>query len=462
MQIRRKISIIFTALTSVVLIFSSLFIYFFSEYYTKNDFFTRLQEKAYLIADKYFEQDELSKQVYEKIMEKNSKSLPEAFEIVLDTKNPKLVRDSLNKIIPEQIINKLLSGQNVKFNIEEKQCVGLYYPDNQGTFIIIVTAVDKIGIKKQQNLLKILLGIFFGSIVFVYFIGQFYARQVLSPVGHILKNVKKIRATNLKLRLAGNNGADELAELTRMLNQMLDRLEHSFDLQKNFISNASHELKNPLTAILGETEIALSKKRSSEEYIITLNKIAAEAERLDLLTRNLLNLAQADFEISELNHEKIRVDELLWEIKDYFDKTENKNRLVFHISNLPDDPEYLSIYGINNLLKTAIINLIDNACKFSGIQLVDIMLKEDNGYILLTISDKGIGIPENELNNLFQPFFRATNAFSYKGSGIGLSLADKIIKLHGGNIVFSTTTGKGTKVEIRFTALTNISKSHSA
>jgi signal transduction histidine kinase len=90
------------------------------------------------------------------------------------------------------------------------------------------------------------------------------------------------------------------------------------------------------------------------------------------------------------------------------------------------------------------------------------MLKEDNGYILLTISDKGIGIPENELNNLFQPFFRATNAFSYKGSGIGLSLADKIIKLHGGNIVFSTTTGKGTKVEIRFTALTNISKSHSA
>ena len=450
MKLRRKISLTFTAMTSVVLLCSFSFVYLLTQHYTKNDFYNRLQEKADFTAQKYFEEDELSKQVYQEIMEKNAKSLPEAFEIVLDTKYPKIVRDSLNKILPNSLAEKLLKGQNVKFNIDERQGIGLYYPDNQGIFIVVVTAFDKVGLQKQQNLLKVLLAIFFSSIIFMYLMGQFYSRKVFFPVGHILKNVRRINVTNLKLRLLENDGNDELAELTRMLNQMLDRLDHSFDMQTNFISNASHELKNPLTAIIGESEITLSKIRSVEEYISSLNKISSEAERLNFLTRNLLSLAQADFAINETNREEIRVDELLWEIEAYFEKTIYKSRLVIHVSNLPDNAESITVYGIHNLLVIALTNLIDNACKFSGHQLVDVMLKADDKHILLTISDKGIGIPENELVNLFQPFFRASNAYFCRGSGIGLSLAHKIIALHKGNIQFLTNGGKGTSVEVSF------------
>ena len=449
MQIRRKISIIFTVLTSFVLLCTFSFIYFLTYQSTKSDFSVRLQEKADLIAQKYYEEDELSKQLYQRIIEKNSKSLSEAHEITLNINNHRLVYDSLKEILPDKDIKQLLSGHNIKFSVGDKQGAGLYYPDNQGTFIIVVTAIDIIGLQKLQNLLKVLINIFFGSIVLIYLIGILYSRRVLSPIGYILNSVKKIRATNLKLRLKENNGKDELGELTRMFNQMLERLEHSFNMQKNFIHNASHELKNPLTAILGETEISLSRKRTQEEYIEALNKIAIEAEHLDLLTRNLLNLAQADFEISELNHEEIRFDEFLWEIKDYFDKTDYKDRLFFHIVKMPENPKSITIFGISNLLKTSITNLIDNACKFSGHQIVDISLTVDNNTICLTISDKGIGVPENEISNLFQPFFRASNAYSYKGSGIGLSLAQKVIKLHGGVIDFHTSSGKGTIIEVR-------------
>ncbi|MGA2822676.1 MAG: ATP-binding protein [Bacteroidales bacterium] len=455
MKIRRKISVIYSVITTIVLLCFSFFIYFFSGYYVRNDFYGRLEEKAYFIADKYFEEDEMSHKLYEETMEKNSKTLPEANIVILDTKYRKLVSDSLKKVVPEEVANRLIAGHNTKFSIKEKQGVGLFYPDNQGTFIIVVTAIDRVGIRRQQNLLKSLGGILIVSIFFIYFIGQLYARQVLSPISNILKEVKRIRATNLKRRLLESEGTDELSELIRMLNQMLDRLEHSFDMQKNFISNASHELKNPLTAIMGEAEISLSKTRSVDQYINSLLKINDEAERLDIITRNLLNLAQADFEITEQNREEIQLDELLYEIGEYFGKSKYLNRIVFHISDLQGTSKSFTVYGIHNLLQTALTNVLENALKFSMDEPVDVSLKEKNRTIILTVSDKGIGIPENERKDLFQPFFRATNAYTYKGSGIGLALAHKIIRLHGGTIDIHSSPGTGTIVEIQISSLLN-------
>jgi len=450
MQLRLKTTLLFTILSSVVIFFSFAFIYLLSVDYTKRDFYSRLQEKADFIAQKYFEKDELSKQVYDEIMEKNSMSLPEAHEIILDIKNEKLVSDSLTKIIPKRLVEKLLTGHKVQFNYQDNQACGIYYPDNQGTFIIIIYAVDKIGIDKQQHLLKLLLLIFFGSLVFIYFIGIFYSKKIFLPIGHILKNVKTINASNLNQRLKTPDGNDELSDLTLTLNQMLDRLDHAFDLQKTFISNASHELRNPLTAILGETEITLSKERSVKEYILSLSKITSEAERLDLLTRNLLNLAQADFDFTRLERTPIRIDELLWLINDYFEKTKYKGRVKVHLSLLPDDPAKITIYGNDNLLKIALINLLDNACKFSGHHPVETVLEAENDFVTIRITDKGIGIPANELEDIYQPFFRATNAVGITGSGIGLSLTKKIIDIHHGEMKISSSIGKGTQIEIRF------------
>ena len=260
--------------------------------------------------------------------------------------------------------------------------------------------------------------------------------------------MKRIRATNLSLRLKEIDGTDELAELTRTFNQMLERLEGSFILQKNFIRNASHELKNPLTAILGEAEVTLSKQRTTEEYIVTLHKVMDEAERLNQLTGNLLSLAQTDFDLSIQRKDEIRLDELIWEIKELFDKTKYKDRIEIHFPVLPETSDLITIMGISSLMKIAIWNIIDNACKFSGNQKVDVTLKTDLNNIYLKIEDKGIGIPELEIKNLFQPFYRASNAFAFKGSGIGLSLVHKIVAIHNGEVIVSSVLGKGTAVEI--------------
>lgn len=449
MKIRQKISLIFTILTSIVLLVSFAIVYYLSNKYSQASFYDRLQSKATLTAWKYFEKDEMAAQGYQKIIENYNQALPESKEIVLDVSDTVKVKDSLAKIMPLSLSKILLKGGKVRFEQKENQGVGLYYPDNQGNFIVIIIATDKYGIQRQENLLKILFFIFFGSIIFIFFIGQVYARKMLVPLSHILRRVKEINATNLSLRLEENNGNDELAELTRMFNQMLERLGDSFTLQKNFIHNASHELKNPITAILGESEIALNKKRTTGEYISALQIVTIEAERLDQLTKNLLALAQADFDLSSMPLEEINIDKLIDEIQESLEKTDYRGRLEIHKSKRESNEKYI-IYGIHYLLYIAIYNIVENACKFSGDQKIKIYLDSLDLNISISVIDNGIGIPSENLKDIFQPFFRGTNALAFKGNGIGLSLVQKILGLHNGKIKIDSKPNYGTMVELQF------------
>ena len=450
MKIRNKIVLTFTALVSFVLLLSFTLIYYISVHFIENDFYDLVREKATLTAWRNYEKDEMSDLLYKKVLDKGIILLPDAREFVLDTKYKKQVVDSLRKILPENLVQDLLSGKNIRFHDHDKQCIGIYYPDNQGNFVIVVTAVNKIGIGEQKRLLELLILIFSGSIIFVFLLGKIYATNLLAPIAAMLRNVKRIRATNLSLRLKENSRRDELSELTRTFNQMLDRLENTFTLQKNFIHNSSHELKNPLTAILGEAEIALSRPRTSGEYISTLEKIKSEAGRLDLLTQNLLSLAQTEFEPSALKREPIRMDEFVWEIREHFDRTAYRGRIDIHYPDLPETSDRITISGIPFLLRIAIVNVIDNGCKFSDLHPVDVTLESGPGGIHLKVADRGIGIPEADKSNLFQPFFRAGNAIKFKGSGIGLSLVQRIITLHDGTITLTSQTGKGTTVDMVF------------
>jgi signal transduction histidine kinase len=246
-----------------------------------------------------------------------------------------------------------------------------------------------------------------------------------------------------------DDGKGELADLTRTFNNMLERLQISFDLQSNFINNASHELRNPLTAILGQTEITLSKTRTISEYRSALNNIDLEAYRLDTLVNGLLKLAKADFDSKGLVIEALRVDQILIEIKQNLDVANPENRIKLDFDQLPDDEHALTLSGSETLIKVALSNILENACKFSDNKKVTLKLLTDAGHILLTITDEGIGIPPDELKNIFEPFYRGSNVRNLEGFGFGLPLAYRIVKLHSGDIRVSSQMGKGTIVKIK-------------
>nr|WP_240337148.1 HAMP domain-containing sensor histidine kinase [Rufibacter sp. SYSU D00308] len=283
--------------------------------------------------------------------------------------------------------------------------------------------------------------------------GHFFARKVLQPIVSIVQEVNKIRAANLHLRVQERESRDEIGNLISTFNQMLERLETSFYMQKSFISNASHELRNPLTAIRGELEVTLLKDRSPEEYRASLETLQKETGRLEKLTSDLILLAQTGFDEQAVRQEEVRIDEVLLEVKANLDHQlpQNKNRL--DLSGLPADPDLITVRGNRNLLQIAIKNVLENASKFSDHQEVVVGFTCQEQQVLVQVRDQGIGIPEQEVNRVLEPFYRAQNARSRTGTGIGLAMTEKIMRLHGGSIQIESTLQNGTTVTLTFPAV---------
>lgn len=450
MKLRTKITSIFILLTGLFQIVIFLLIYYSSKNYTESEFYLRLSQRSTIAAEAYLEEDEVNIDIYDDIRIRHLQTLPDEKEVIYPVDAEKKVPLSyFDNHLPKSFFQSVFDTHYTELKQGEYYYTGLLYHDNEGDFIVVLSARDLYGVGKLENLRNILIGAFFVSLVFISIFGRYYAKQALSPISRIIDKVNSIRAENLDLRLDKEKGKDELAELTRTFNSMLDRLQISFDLQSNFINNASHELRNPLTAILGQTEIAMNKKRTTQEYRSTLNNIELEASRLDTLVNGLLKLARTDFDSKGMVIDTIRLDQIIIEIKQNLDVANPKNRIKLDFDQLPDDESSLTLSGSETLLKVALNNILENACKFSDNKTVTLKLLTEAGQILLIIIDQGIGIPTNELKNIFEPFYRGSNVRNLEGFGFGLPLAYRIVKLHSGEIRVSSQMGKGTIVKIK-------------
>ncbi|MCB0476332.1 MAG: HAMP domain-containing protein [Flavobacteriaceae bacterium] len=450
MQLRTKITTVFIVLTSLFLTGVFVLIYFVSKEYTENEFYLRLSQRATIAAEAYLDADEMNVDIYDDIRIKHLQTLPNEKEVIYPVDAElKIPLTSLNTELPKTFFEKIFNEEYAELKSGDYYYTGLLYHDNEGDFIVVLSATDLYGFAKLDNLRNTLIIAFFVSIVFIFILGNYYAKQALSPISRIINKVNSIRAENLSLRLNTVDGKDELAELSQTFNNMLDRLQLSFDLQSNFINNASHELRNPLTAILGQTEVALSKKRSAEEYHSILKKIDAEASRLDFLVNGLLKLAKTDFDSKGFVIDAIRIDELVLDLKRNIDVAIPNNKIVLDFEELPKNEDAITLLGSDSLLRVALSNVFENACKFSGNKRVEIKIVSDLGNILISINDEGVGIPEDELKNIFEPFFRASNVREIDGFGFGLPLAYRIIKMHSGEIRVISQKDKGTLVKIK-------------
>lgn len=215
--------------------------------------------------------------------------------------------------------------------------------------------------------------------------------------------------------------------------RMVDRIDTAYQSEKAFISNASHELNNPLTAIQGECEISLLKERTPAEYQAALRRIASETKRIIQLMKNLLFLSHGDKEILLNARETIYLADFLMQLVG--------NRIKFTTDNFA-----FNLKANPHLLKMAISNILNNACKYSGDAPVEMRLYGS----LLEITDTGIGIPSEEITHIYQPFYRASNTREYAGRGIGLSLSMRILSTYGATVNIASQEGKGTTVRIEF------------
>ncbi|MBK1438577.1 HAMP domain-containing protein [Parapedobacter sp. ISTM3] len=358
--------------------------------------------------------------------------------------------DSLG--IPLSFFETALNEGGARYQDKQLFYVAVVYPSKQGNYVIVSQAQDYFEESFVAYLKKTLVAAIIIAFCVSLFIAVYYSKYIFKPLREITEKVQQISSENLHLRLDSRNSNDEMDELIHTFNDMLNRIETAFETQNNFISNASHELRTPLTAIIGEADVALSKDRTPEEYKTSIKVMLEEAEKLDAKTNALLSLAQTGFNGKIQRFERLRIDQLIWDVKNTVEKLNPKCNLHIDTSLLPEDPMKLTIKGNEQLLHLALANIIANACKYSDNQKVNVSLGASDDHVVIVVKDKGIGIPADELKYIYDPFFRASNTKNYAGYGIGLPLTRNIIKMHQGKISVSSLQGGGTTVQLTIPA----------
>jgi signal transduction histidine kinase len=312
----------------------------------------------------------------------------------------------------------------------------------------VAAAKDVVGSLHLEKLKIILYIVCFISLLLFFIAGWFYSGRALKPISNVVKKVEDISITSLNLRVFEGNGNDEIGRLAKTFNKMLERLETSFGMQKNFIANASHELRTPLTSINGQLEVLMMKDRSTEEYKSALGSVLDDIKSLIILSNRLLLIARTSAEGPVNFNKKIRIDEILWQAQEEIIRFNNDYRINISIDDSLTDSDQMIVVGDESLLKVAVSNIIDNACKYSSNHSVDIRFRHIENFIEVVFEDKGIGISEEDLQKIFEPFYRGANTISISGTGIGLPLVSQIIKNHYGTVTIISEIGKGTVVKI--------------
>jgi signal transduction histidine kinase len=450
MKIKDRLALYFTIISAVILLIALSVIFFTFSSFVKADFYNRLMDRAKVAGQLYLEADEISVDSLNRVRERYLKQIPgEVVRFYNDRNAPYFINDK-QQYWSDAVINGVRKHKQLQFTEGNRQTVGVYYNDNQGNFVILVSAEDIHGEHRIEDLIEIMLIMLVCVSAALFFIGRLFAKKALEPMDDMVKQVQQVRASNLSVRINEGNGKDEISELAQNFNRLLKHLENAFELQQTFVINASHELRTPVTSIIGELEVTLNKQRSIQDYEKTLDSVLADAERLNETISGLLELAQVDMSYTQAALSPVAMDELIWEIADEWTNKIGKGFFMVSMQHLPDDPEKLTIPANKALLTIALNNIIGNAYKFSDNNRVQCDFYADNSRITIVITDTGIGVPDEETEKIFSSFYRGTNVKGYPGSGIGLYITGKIINLFNGTISASPKHPRGTSVTINF------------
>lgn len=330
-----------------------------------------------------------------------------------------------------------------------------YYKDGK-IFVVGVSAQNYFYDHHLDYLRKLLvISLVFGVLLAIV-ISLLVNRSFINPVYRIIQQVESIGSTNLHQRLPLSPKNNILDTLSATFNDMLNRIETSFETQKNFISNASHELNTPLTSIIGSVDLALSKERSPEEYRASLQKILTAAESLEKKTNALLLLARTGYGTNSANFTPQRIDQVILDSEQMVRHINEDFVIKTDFSLLPEDSSKLKVNGISSLLQLALSNIISNACKYSADHTCYIALGVSDRSVVIVVKDYGIGIPEGDLKFIYDPYYRASNTDSFSGFGIGLPLSRNIVVMHGGTLQVTSTLHVGTEVQVELPLYTGL------
>ncbi|MFA7255439.1 MAG: ATP-binding protein [Candidatus Omnitrophota bacterium] len=339
------------------------------------------------------------------------------------------------------------SYQTIHF---EKNPIRLYYHlvRFQGRpFFIIQIAKPLYEIEKTLARLRLIIAVIIPlGVALACFAGWFLAKRFLSPVDRMIQQARKITAAYLKSRLPRTFTQDELDRLAETLNEMIDRLEASTRAVQEFSSNVSHEFKTPLAIIRGEIDLALRRARSQEDLQRTLGVISEEVDGLVRLVDDLMFLVRNDAKQLSLQKKSLALVPILEQVLKLYHERASQAGIQLAL----EAPTDLTVFGDEVYLKRLFTNLLDNAIKFTepGGRVIVRTGMFTPGRATVRVEDTGVGIDPETLGHLGTRFYRADQARSKEGAGLGLSIVKAICDAHEGVLRFESLPGQGTRVFI--------------
>lgn len=403
MKIRLKLTLLFAALFGALLLASALTLYFTTAAHREADYFQRLRQLAITKTNLLLDAG-VPPATLQLIYKSSLNTLPQEEVAVFDTAFHLQYHDAgdIDKLKETQgMIDSIIALKEIHFYYEDLQVTGFLYPHRGKLYVITAAARDEEGLARLETLgLELVLG-FVIAIVLTLVAGTFFVNKALQP------------------------------------------LEQSFDAQKQFVSNISHEFRTPLAAIITETEVSAIRERSPEEYRETLRLILHDAQRLSRLSSDLLDLAKTAYDPSGIQFATLRPDEILLDARRAVLQANPDYRVILHFEKELEEGDCITITGNEYLLRVAFANLMENGCKFSVDKQCRISIRFEDHRTILAFSDNGIGIAPEDLANIFTPFFRGANKRYAPGNGIGLSLTQRILGLHHGSITVKSDPGAG-------------------
>jgi len=456
MNIRTRLTGQFAFLVTLILLFFSAGVYFFSELYLEQRFYKRLQDRAITTTTLLFDVQQADTTVI-RLVDAAVKNplLNETISVYNETSRTFLfTTNPANNQLHERIIPLLKPGVETQYvRQDDYQLVAIYLTNSKGGNWIIVSGIDQPGNDALSDLKKILLVMVLAAIFLLGVVGWFFADRALAPMSGIIEQVNAIYPANVEKRVEHPNRFDEIGALVATFNRLLDRIEQAIDTQKMFIANVSHELKNPLTKINSQIDVALIQKREPDAYERTLRSLREDTRTLTQLTTTLLELANVSIQVSNVPLEPVRMDELLWEVKINYQEWHPDCLVQLNFIDFPDDEDALLTQGNRPSLRVLLMNLVDNACKFSPARTATIDFQAKEGNLTVAVFNEGPPIPEADVPYIFEPFFRSdATAQSGKGHGVGLAVVAQITQMHQGTISVSSTP-RGTTFTLTLASL---------
>ncbi len=446
MTIRKRLTLRFTSLVSSILMLAFVSIYAFCWYFISSDFYRRLDRKANTTGDMLI-RHRLDAQLIRQLGRIRKDQLPNQKIMVFDHRDSIIfmTNEGLPITISKSVLKDIRQDKQKDFQQNGYYLSGTRFMTASGQYVVIASAVNVYGDEFLKRLLWALTGLFCLIAGITAFSGWIFAGDALRPMKQIDQIVSDIFPHNRDERLIINKDDDEISRLSTTINRLLDRVAESFRMQRMFVANVSHELKNPLTQISSQLEVSLLNQREPEAYRKTIRSVLDDVSELATLTHELLKLSQVNQEDAiGLLTDSVRIDEIIWDIRDEVTAIHPRYQVKIELRALPDDPDQLAVQGNKILLATALKNLAENACKFSDDGQALIHVSFDPTCLTISIQNTGHSIPSADLPYIFEPFYRSRQTADVRGYGVGLSLVERIIRLHQGKIQVTSMVGNPT------------------